>query len=138
MRRRTKKPFFDKLTNFIFALSVIAFLIGILPALSTMAAIVYYLFIGIIILATLGLIFMNEGFKNMVENSGDTFGSLAAFVKYSPYILVLSAILALIATIMYAKSPTVFDRKGKIAAGVVFIILPIVAIIVLQFILSKI
>lgn len=130
--RRRKKPFFDRLSNFIFAMSIITFLIGILPALSTIASIIYYVFVGVIIIATLGLIFMNEGFKNMVESSGDTFEGLVALVKYSPYFLVLSALLALIATIMYSKSRTIFDRKSKIGVGVVFIILPIVAIIIIK------
>lgn len=130
--RRQKKPFFDRLSNFIFAMSIITFLIGILPALSTIASIIYYIFVGVIIIVTLGLIFMNEGFKNMVESSGDTFEGLIALVKYSPYFLVLSALLALIATIMYSKSRTIFDRKSKIGVGVVFIILPIVAIIIIK------
>ena len=130
--RRRKKPFFDRLSNFVFAMSIITFLIGILPALSTIASIIYYVFVGVIIIATLGLIFMNEGFKNMVESSGDTFEGLIALVKYSPYFLVLSALLALVATIMYSKSCTIFDRKSKIGIGVVFIILPIVAIIIIK------
>lgn len=134
--KRRKKPFFDRLSNFVFTLSVIAFLVGILPALSTVAAIIYYVFLGVIIIATLGLIFMNEGFKNMVKSSENTFEGILTLIKYSPYFLVLSALLALIATIMYSNSRTVFDRKGKITAGVIFIILPIIAIIIMRFILK--
>ena len=130
--KRRKKPFFDRLSNFVFAMSILAFLIGILPALSTVAAIIYYIFLGVIIIATLGLIFMNEGFKNMVESSENTFDGILTLIKYSPYFLVLSALLALIATIMYSKSRTIFDRKSKIGVGVVFIILPIVAIIIIK------
>ncbi len=134
--KRRKKPFFDRLSNFVFTLSVIAFLVGILPALSTVAAIIYYVFLGVIIIATLGLIFMNEGFKNMVKSSENTFEGILTLIKYSPYFLVLSALLALIATIMYSNSRTVFDRKGKITAGVIFIILPIIAIIIMRFMLK--
>ena len=130
--KRRKKPFFDRLSNFVFAMSILAFLIGILPALSTVAAIIYYIFLCVIIIATLGLIFMNEGFKNMVESSENTFDGILTLIKYSPYFLVLSALLALIATIMYSKSRTIFDRKSKIGVGVVFIILPIVAIIIIK------
>jgi len=130
--RRRKKPFFDRLSNFVFAMSIITFLIGILPALSTIASLIYYIFVGVIIIATLGLIFMKEGFKNTVESKGAEIHSLVALVKYSPYFLVLSALLALIATIMYSKSRTIFDRKSKIGVGVVFIILPIVAIIIIK------
>ncbi len=127
--RRYKRPRNERVGNFFFTLSIIAFIIGMLPILSKVAAIAYYIAIGVIVIGTIGLIMLVDGFRESLTSSEERFEKFAELIKYTPYILGVAAFFALIATIIYAKSTTLRRKGGNVVAGIIFTALPIVVII---------
>ena len=124
--KKYKRPRNERVANMFFTLSVIAFIIGILPILSTIASFMYYVVMGLIIVMTLGIILLNKDFKESLSSGEQMFKDVATLIKYSPYILGVAAILGLIATIIYAKSTTLRRKGGNVFAGIVITLLPII------------
>lgn len=127
--KRYKKPRNERVGNMFFTLSIISLILGILPILSTIAAAFYYLFAGILILLTLGLLLLNEDFKASFASGEQVFKNLGTLISYSPYILGVAAVFAFISTIIYAKSKTLLTKGGNVTAGIIFTIIPIVVAI---------
>lgn len=124
--KKYKRPRNERVANMFFTLSIIAFIIGVLPILSTIASFMYYVVMGLIIVMTLGIILLNKDFKESLSSGEQMFKDVATLIKYSPYILGVAAILGLIATIIYAKSTTLRRKGGNVFAGIVITLLPII------------
>lgn len=129
--RKYKRPRNERVGNMFFTFSIICFIIGILPILSTIAVFAYYLIVGAIIIMTLGLILLNKDFSESLSSDGQIFNDIGNMLKYSPYILGVAAVFGLISTIIYAKSTTLRRKGGNVAAGVILTILSIVGAIVI-------
>lgn len=135
--KRYKRPLNERVGNFFFTLGIIFLIIGILPIIATVANIAYYVIVGVIIIATLGLILLNKDIKEKIFSGDQIFKDIATLIKYSPYILGASSLFFLIATIIYAKSNTLHRKGGNVTAGVFFTIIPILIIIIIIYIRNK-
>jgi hypothetical protein len=127
--KKYKRPRNERVGNLFFTLGIICFIIGMLPILSVIGTVMYYLIIFVIIVATLGLILLNKDFKNSLSSGEQVFKNIAQLMQYAPYVLGVGALFSLTATIIYAKSKTLRRKGGNVAAGVIFTIIPIIVAI---------
>lgn len=130
--RKMKRPAIDRWAIFFLTLSIIATLIALIPFFSMVTALAYYLIIGIIIIITLGIILLDENFREKLNNSENFFSNLVSLIKYSPHFAIAGASLALLATILFANSKSTGGKKGRVALGVIFTILPIIIFVVIK------
>lgn len=130
--RKLKRPAMDKWGIFFLILSIIATIISLIPFFSAIAMLMYYFAIAIIVVITLGVILLNDKFRDSLNNTGETLSKLVDLIIYSPYFAIAGAALALIATILFARAKPTYGKQGRIIIGIIFMVIPLIILILIK------
>ncbi len=121
----------EKIADICLLFSLFTLLLGALPILSFLGTVLFYLVVVLLIVCTVFLIFLDEGFRNWISEGPRALAEFGKLTNYLPFILGISSILSIFAIVIYAKSKDRYRRSERILAGVVLAALSIAAIIVL-------